>query len=216
LLLTLVVFAIFGAVSYRLLMATAFGSLTSARDAEDKLFGHFRALTDGIKELKLHRSRRGTFMEHLQDTTGVFQKHNVSAEARFTIAHSWVHFLFFLMIGVVLHISPASHNIDRQVLTGYVLTALYLMGPLAGVMGNISILSRAAVSLRKVEALGLSLSTHSTEECAVARAERDFLFDRMELLGVTHSYHSEKDDRHFTLGPINLKFHPGEVAFLVG
>lgn len=216
LLLTLVVFAVFGAVSYRLLMSTAFRSLTSARDAEDRLFGHFRALTDGIKELKLHRNRRGTFMEHLQDTTGIFQKHNVAAEARFTLAHSWVHFLFFAMIGVVLYMAPGGHNIDRQVLTGYVLTALYLMGPLAGVMGNISILSRAAVSLRKVEALGLSLAANSSEECSVSRAEKEILFEHLELAGVTHSYHSEKDDRHFTLGPINLKFHPGELAFLVG
>jgi putative pyoverdin transport system ATP-binding/permease protein len=217
LLLTLIAFALLGAISYRLWMATAFRSLSSAREAEDKLFAHFRALTDGVKELKLHRNRRGKFIEHLEQTTRTFQKHNVAAEARFTLAHSWVHFLFFLMIGVVLHVSSASHNIDRQVLTGYVLTALYLMGPLAGVMGNISILSRAAVSLRKVEALGLSLAANSTEECPAQQTREDEpLFEHLELFGVTHSYHSEKDDRHFTLGPINLKFHPGELVFLVG
>src|SRR5580765_5664274 len=50
-----------GAAGHRLLVRGAFRSLYSAREEEDKLFGHFRALTEGIKELKLHRHRRGVF-----------------------------------------------------------------------------------------------------------------------------------------------------------
>ena len=34
--------------------------------------------------------------------------------------------------------------------------------------------------------------------------------------GVTHSYHHEKDDSHFMVGPVNLTFRPGEIVFLVG
>jgi putative ATP-binding cassette transporter len=36
------------------------------------------------------------------------------------------------------------------------------------------------------------------------------------LINVFHSYQHEKDDSHFVLGPINLRFHPGELVFLVG
>ena len=41
-------------------------------------------------------------------------------------------------------------------------------------------------------------------------------FDRLELVNVLHSYHHEKDDSSFVLGPINLRFRPGELVFLVG
>jgi len=42
------------------------------------------------------------------------------------------------------------------------------------------------------------------------------MFEQLELVGVTHSYHHEKDDSHFTLGPMNLTFRPGELVFIVG
>ena len=53
-----VVLILLGAAAYRLMMSSAFRRLNLAREEEDKLFGYFRALTDGIKELKLHRNRR--------------------------------------------------------------------------------------------------------------------------------------------------------------
>ncbi|HYG35471.1 MAG TPA: ABC transporter transmembrane domain-containing protein, partial [Clostridia bacterium] len=52
---------VLGGVGYRLMVARAFRSLNLAREEEDRLFGYFRALTEGIKELKLHRRRRKAF-----------------------------------------------------------------------------------------------------------------------------------------------------------
>src|SRR5580765_4284034 len=85
---------ILGAVVYRLIVTSAFRSLSAAREEEDRLFGYFRALTEGIKELKLHRNRRGAFLtQNVQTTTELFQKHNVRAEVRFIAAQNWSHFL---------------------------------------------------------------------------------------------------------------------------
>jgi putative ATP-binding cassette transporter len=36
------------------------------------------------------------------------------------------------------------------------------------------------------------------------------------MRGVTHSYHREREDSTFTLGPIDLRVEPGELLFLVG
>ena len=44
-----------GALGYLTVVSSALRFCRWAREEEDKLFGHFRALTDGIKELKLHR-----------------------------------------------------------------------------------------------------------------------------------------------------------------
>src|SRR5215831_16479574 len=61
---------IVGGVGYRLIVRSAFTWLTLAREEEDKLYKAFRALTEGIKELKLHRSRRGEFLSRsIQSTT---------------------------------------------------------------------------------------------------------------------------------------------------
>ncbi|EEF60980.1 cyclic peptide transporter [Pedosphaera parvula Ellin514] len=211
------VLVVFGGISYRIMMTSAFKSLNAAREEEDKLFSYFRALTDGIKELKLHRSRRKVFLaENIHDTTETFQKYNVEAECRFIYAQNWNHLLFYLLVGCVLFMMPKMGQVSHAAMTGYVITILYLMGPLAGVMGSMSLFGRASIALQKVEELGLSLAAASTEEAVINKTEREVPFRSLELINVQHAYRHEKEDTNFVLGPIDLKFGPGELVFLVG
>ena len=210
------VLIILGGFGYRLMIGRAFHWLNFARAEEDRLFGYFRALTEGIKELKLHRSRRSAFYQNIHDTTEIYQQHNVAAETCFITAQNWNHFLYFALIGVILFVVPQLASFSRETLTGYVVTSLYLMGPLAGVMTSISLFGRATVALRKVQDLGISLAAHSTEQCSCDSTEPETSFTRLELKSVVHSYHREQEDSHFVLGPIDLVFQPGELVFLVG
>lgn len=216
-LLSVFVLIVLGGIGYRLFVASAYRYLHVAREEHDKLYGYFRALTEGIKELKLHRNRRGEFLtKNIQTATEAYQQHNVAAETRFIAAQTWNHFLYFALIGLILFLVPAMGTFSQKTLTGYVLTTLYLMGPLAGVLSSFSLFGRAEIALQKVENLGVSLTEHSTEECAIDDTESEVTFEKLELAGVIHSYHVEHEDSNFVLGPINLTFRPGELVFLVG
>src|ERR1051325_2004007 len=119
-LLVMCLFIIGGALGYRALINSGFKSLTLAREEEDKLFGHFRGLTEGIKELKLHRSRRGVFLnDNIRTATENFQRHNVAAESHFIIAQSWSHLLFYALIGLLLFLLPNMERISKETMTGY-------------------------------------------------------------------------------------------------
>lgn len=203
-----------GAVCYRLFIRSGFHSLLHAREAEDRLYAHFRTLTEGIKELKLHQHRREAFMtESVQTSTEEFQRHTVTAETRFMLAHNWSHLLFYILVGLILFMLPTFADTNIKTLTGYVLTILYLMGPLAGVMSSMAVFSRADVALRKIDALGVSLGNESDDRPAGAAPA---LFSRLEFTGITHTYRSDQSDDKFVLGPLNLDFHRGELVFLVG
>ena len=216
-LLLMCAFIVVGALSYHFFIKSGFRYLHHAREVEDKLFGHFRGLTEGIKELKLHRPRRGVFMnQQVHDTTETYMDHNVAAENRFTFAQHWSHFLFFALIGVLLFVIPRIEPVDRGTLMSYVITTLYLMGPLAGVLGSFSLFSRANVALAKIQELGVSLAAQPAEECTLEGAEVARDFRSLELRGVTHAYHREAEGHNFTLGPIDLSFVSGEVVFLAG
>lgn len=211
------VFILLGSVGYRLLIANGFNHLNQARTEEDRLFTHFRSLTEGVKELKLHRERRGKFIsDNIQRTTENFSRHNVAAEIRFILAQNWSQLLFFALIGLLLFLLPAAQRMSSGALTGYVVLMLFLMGPLAGVLGSLSAFGRANVALDRIDKLGFSLAAHITEECPAAMSECINEFSHIELAEVTHSYHHEKDDSHFILGPMNLSFRPGELVFIVG
>ncbi len=211
------VFAMIGAGTYRLFIRAGFGHLVAAREGQDRLFRHFRALTEGIKELKIHRARRRTFVvEDVESAARVCQKHNVAAEVRFIVAQNWNQLLFLTMIGLLLFILPRfDASLTATDLAGYIFVTIYMMGPLAGLLGTLSVFSRANVSLNKVEQLGLALQTEAGDEQPESAAELPEL-KLIELVKVTHHYHREKEDDHFLLGPIDLTLRPGELVFLVG
>ncbi|HSY18361.1 MAG TPA: cyclic peptide export ABC transporter [Candidatus Acidoferrales bacterium] len=210
-------FIFLGAIGYRLMIVSGFTRLHLAREEADRLFAHFRALTEGVKELKLHRSRRRQFhSDCIQTATENFSRHNVAAETRFILAQGWSQLLFFTLLGLILFMLPVLQGVNPRALTGYVVIALWLIGPLTGVLGVLSAFGRANVALEKIERLGFSLASHNTEEFPPTEPEGECLFEQLDLVDVTHSYHNEKDDSHFILGPVNLTFRPGELTFIVG
>lgn len=206
-----------GAVTYRLLIRSGFGHLGAAREGQDRLFQHFRSLTEGIKELKLHRMRRAAFVtEDIAAATSTCQRHNVAAELRFIVAQNWNQLLFLVLIGLILFVLPRIENLSPQTLTGYIIATLYLMGPLSGLLGSLSVFSRANVSLHKIEQLGLTLASAPSDLRPSSSSSPAMPFSGLELVQVTHHYHREREDDHFLLGPIDLAFRPGELVFLVG
>jgi putative ATP-binding cassette transporter len=216
-LVVMAIFIVVGAVAYRVLIRSGFHRLFQARDEQDRLFKHFRELTEGIKELKLHRERRGVFFaENIHGCTERYMRHNLAAEIRFIVAHNWSHLLFFTLVGSILFLLPRVQDVTPQALTGYIVATLYLMGPLSGVLGSLSMFGRANAALRKIQQLGLTLAARAGDDCPITRPAAAPSFEKLELVDVTHSYHREREDDHFTLGPISLTFRPGELVFLVG
>ena len=188
-----------------------------AREDYDSLFKHFRALIDGNKELKLHRSRRRSFMEHiLQEAAESYRRHTVVGAGIHTAASGMGGVLFFLLVGLLVFAVPSYTNISTQVLTGYVLLLLFIMMPIELVSIMLPTMSRANIALEKVESLGLSLAANTTEKEAAETSKELPAWKTVELRGVAHSYYREAENTRFTLGPIDLKLTPGELVFITG
>jgi len=212
-LLVVLAFLAVGVVSYRLPMRWGTARQRLAREEGDMLFQHFRAVTEGTKELKLHQRRRGEFFAQLEASAASFRRLNVAARSIFNGSASWGQALFFVVVGLVILVLPALLRPEREVVTGFALVLLYLMNPLQGVLETLPQLSQANVAIAKVEQLGLSLvdgeGPHRQSDAELAPAWRD-----LELAGVTHTYSAE--DRAFTFGPIDLKLRRGELVFVIG
>ena len=67
-------------ITTQVLLKRGYRFLKLARDDQDQLFKHFRTITDGIKELKLHYDRRQAFLsDDLEAASARYRRHNVSA-----------------------------------------------------------------------------------------------------------------------------------------
>lgn len=210
-------FMFLGIFSYSLPMMKAMSFLKLAREQEDRLFKHFRSVIQGTKELKLHRRRRQAFLsEELHTTASSFRRHNVVGMSIFAAAASWGQVLFFVAIGLLLFIIPTINKIPPAILSAYALTIIYLISPLEYIMSMMPSITKALVALKKVESLGLSLANYSNETCDNVSLASDQYWNCLELVNITHAYYQEREESNFILGPINLKFHPGELVFIVG
>ncbi|MDX6694477.1 MAG: putative pyoverdin transport system ATP-binding/permease protein [Blastocatellia bacterium] len=212
-------FMVLGIVSYQLPLLRALSYYRRARELGDKLFGAFRALTSGTKELKLHSQRREAFLnDHLEQTSEAMYKQTLRGNIINTAATSWGHILFFIVIGLLLFALPSGQSASAQVLTGYALTLLFMITPLQSILNTMPTLGRANVAMQKVESLGLSLTSRPSDldQTKALPATTNPAWASLELRGVTHAYHREGEESAFVLGPIDLNFYPGELVFLTG
>lgn len=205
-----------GVGGYRFWSARAFAVMRRGREEQDTLFRHFRALTEGFKELKLSRRRRVTFLkDHLFPSIAALQRYNIMASVHFVIADGWSLLLLFGLIGVLLFGLTGSEHLGKSVLTGYVLTTIYMMRPLGMMLRNVPLVARGQVALRHIDTLGLSLHA-SAEPAWLAWVDSPKTWTALALREVTYTYYQAEEDRPFTLGPLTLDLRPGEVVFIVG
>jgi putative ATP-binding cassette transporter len=216
-LLASVIFISLGIVTYQIPLVKAIKYMRLARDEWDSLIKHFRGLTEGTKELKLHRRRRATFLSsHLQTTSDALRRYGILSGTIAAAANSWGQSLFFVLIGLLVFVMPKVSVLDPQTMTGYSLALLYLMTPLQVILNIIPNLSRAGVAMQKIQDLGISLASTTAEATTDGESAPLAPYSRLELAGVTHTYYRENENSNFTLGPIDLAFEPGEVVFLTG
>lgn len=190
--------------------------LAKAREEQDTLFKHFRTVTDGTKELKLHYRRRQAFLkDDLQASAATFRHYQTRGLTQFAMTSSWGKLIFFFAIGFVLFALPKLMTLDARTLSGYVLTFTYLMLPMDNLVNSLPVLGRAGVALKKIKSLGISLSNRAetnTKPEAIRQQWRS-----LQLKGVTHTYQThQQEDAGFVVGPIDLNFNPGELIFIVG
>jgi putative pyoverdin transport system ATP-binding/permease protein len=214
-----------GAVVYRWLLRAAFMHLQRAREHQDELYEMFRALTLGIKELKLHAGRRRAFESHLaEEVTGAYSTCTTRAESHLVLAASWNNLLFYLLIGGLLLASPLLGSAPTSTLSGFILTALYLMGPVGALVASFSYMERAVIAFNRIQALHQLLEDatelpHGAPAPSVQAAPSPPTahgFGHIELRGVTHTYCAAPGDRAFALGPVDVSFFAGEIVFVVG
>lgn len=221
-LLLVVVFLAAAIAIVQALLTTAYRYLALARKEKDHLFKHFRAVTEGTKELKLHAIRRQIFLEEdLQPTAAASRDLTKTAFKVGALSAGSGQLLFFALIGLLLFGSTSFIPNMSAVLPAYILTITYLLGPIESTIDRLPNIAMAGVALQKVNSMGLALSK-TAEITSVVRQPIGSDWKTLALKNVAHTYRTqaacreESADGHFSVGPINLTLKAGELVFIVG
>ncbi|MEO8338250.1 MAG: cyclic peptide export ABC transporter [Nitrospirota bacterium] len=208
-----------GALGYQWLHTSARDVISAAREARAELFQHFRSLTDGLKELLMHQSRRQEFVnQEVRRAAESYRHANIEATRRQALAEVWTQVSFYSLIGFIVFLFPSVVMVSPETLTGYIVAVLYMMGPIWSIIGSLPTIARGQVALENIERLGVSLDVGSedaqTRDVAVCEGGNPPI---VQWSDVVFSYGEEQGvDVPFTLGPISLELRPGELVFVIG
>lgn len=195
----------------------AWSFLDRARLTENAIFGHFRAATEGGKELKMNAERRRAFLDdELRGSAHALKMQRMKAFVIFVLVDRSAETLFFVLLGVMLFIVPRYASVSQGTLTSFVLAIIFLGGPLTAVGGALPTIAKGVVALRNIERLGLSLSKETDVN---SRTTPAFALTRpaaLELNKVAHLYRNEDSEAGHRLGPISLRIDPGKLLFVTG
>ena len=214
LLLGVVGFIIVGVITCQVPIGKAMRYMNNVRETNDMLLKQLKAMTEGSKELKIHRNRREAFLAKLfSPTTESLQRNNVISNSIFNAVNSWAQTLIFVLMGLIVFVPFAWTKLEPLQLTAYILILLFMIGPLLIVMSSIPAFSRAKISFAKLADLDLSLDKFAAE----ADADVNTAATEWRNLTLTQVKHSYGDgDHNFVLGPIDLNLRSGELVFLTG
>ncbi|SFK58305.1 cyclic peptide export ABC transporter [Methylocapsa palsarum] len=186
-----------------------------AREADDALFGNFRALTEGCKELKMDARRRAAFLEdELGVSADLLRTRNTAGFTIFILGAHASQILIYAAIGLVLFAPQFLANAGADAATGWTLAILFIMGPIMAIANSLPVLGQGFVALRNLEALGVSLPQEPATDAGPPLAlKRPGV---LEFAGVKHRYRAADGEQGFVLGPLDVRFEPGELVFIIG
>jgi putative pyoverdin transport system ATP-binding/permease protein len=180
----------------------------------ERLVRHLRALIDGVKELKLHAQRREAFLSgSLGDALEAVRRASLRGSIRQAVASAWSQGLFFLLVGILLFGMPSLREGRSEALTGYLLVAIFMMGPLWSVIDTWPNIARGSLAVERVAELTSWLDAGSAPASAPLAS---LGWERLELKSVVFAYPAENGTRPFQLGPIDFTLQPGEIVFVAG
>jgi putative ATP-binding cassette transporter len=210
---TIIGAATIGFLLFQLLQRPGIAATARLRTIQDRVYRALHGLTRGAKELQLSKARRDDFMDRvLMPEVDALKATAITSQTHFGLAGMAESLSIFGILGawifVLPHFLPASVEWRAALVAGFG----YLIGPVEAIVLAIPRFALAQVALGKIRSLGVQLVADDAKPASdPLRFEKELVF-----AGVEYTYRVQDDAQPFHIGPIDARFQPGEVVFLVG
>lgn len=191
--------------------------LILARRHSDKLYQRYQALTEGAKELKQHQPRRLSFFYELfEPTSALFRRYRTNGRIWHEVGNVWSQILFFVFVVVMLLVTSRTGAVSAYILTGFALVALYIRSSVASIVQAVPTYNSALVALAAIDRLRLPEDNEAIQLHRDRALQPAAAWSALEAEAICYAYYDEGEGKSFEVGPIDLRFQPGELVFIAG
>jgi cyclic peptide transporter len=196
--------------------------LASLREMSDT---HYRSLSDlllGFREIKMSSTKSNNLVNKFIDTNRAqYRDLHSSVLARYLNNDLSGSYSWYLIIGFIVFALPAMLTLDFGQITTFLVTLLYLMGPIGILISILPSYSRMKVSYDRLKAFEKQVETAAEVKAAQHEGVPGGMpdtgqFEELHLHNVHYEYFDEKKNEVFSLKDINFTITRGEVVIITG
>ena len=191
-------------------------AIQRAAGREIVYFDRTSDVLNGFKELKLSRNRFRRLTAEIRTTIRHVRRLKVLTADMFDTNYIFAYSLFYMLMAVVVFILPQYVQSSGPQLLQLTATILFIIGPLSTVVAAIPALSKSNLAAERLLALEESIAPlDAVEDGGSAQPIVAGSFQNISLEDVVFRY-QDRDGDHFSVGPISLTVHAGEILMIAG
>lgn len=184
------------------------------REQETALFEAIKHLLEGSKELRLNDKKSDDFFhQSLKQRLSHLQQLRLRATRHFINSYSLSYGLWKALIIVPVCILPVAGVFSQNVLITFIGIILFL--PINYLVEEIPRIISASISIQRLYQLERRFDTLEQEALQPIAEPEQVEFQELSYRNITFHYETS-DGRPFSIGPLNLSFHAGEIVFISG
>lgn len=192
--------------------------LQKQRSLQNQYYKYLGDLLSGFKELKMSILRNeNIYTKFLMQNRIKNKTIAVTNSIKFMDNELIGTYSWYIVLGAIMFLLARIFSFNTANTTGYLITILYLIGPVAVLLTLVPTYTGVMVSMSRLEAFNEAISkiepkTVDHDPTLLPELE----FERIRFEGVTFEYKSEGPDPSFIFGPIDVEITRGQTVFVVG
>lgn len=206
-------------VAYRASLAQMSRQLHETVQVENEFFALLNHMLSGFKEVKIDAAKnRDLFENYLKPVSRKVRDLKTRTNEQFVTKTLISHCAFYFLLATVIFLLPRFSDCQPAVIFKVTAVMLFIFGPLAEVVGIIPYIARANVSIETIQNMekGLDEEVGRHPPVDLDRPPPKWSFREILLEGVVFSYPNPDGSAGYTVGPLDLPVHAGEILFIMG
>ncbi|WP_428231976.1 cyclic peptide export ABC transporter [Flavobacterium sp.] len=201
-----------GVLIYAVRSKTSNRQIKEVRELEKTFIGIFNSILSGAKEININADK-GTqiYDQKVMKIAETGESKYVTSLLKYLNSEIISQLLFYGLITFILVFSGSVFQTPTSIKVSFIFVLLYVMGPIVSVMTIIPVMTRALVSLKKMEKLKKEL-TELEKLKEVDNKEQYRNFSDLKIRNYAFSF----GENQFSVGPINFDIKRNEIVFVYG
>lgn len=188
--------------------------LSIADKEERNYFETINGLLVGFKQIKVNHNRNQSLFNDLKGMTDKTKSLKAKGIFNLLLVTLYTDILYFVMLGAFIFFLPLLFEPNKMILPKLITAVLFIYSPLSMIYKFAPHIVMSNLAVERLERLEKQLDNNMRYDEHPTTLPKDF--QQISLSAVVFHYMDKDNQSTFTLGPLDMTIHQGEVVFIAG